>query len=251
MSSNYDVAGTIAYYQNLILYQYASAIRATGTIGVLADAAICDLVALQINDGFDINTAAGAQLDVLGEYIGLSRLVAIQPARNYFQMDDYQSPLTGPIGMTDYGNPNTNLGSTFYLYIFTDTSLNALTDDQYRFLLKLKIILNQLNQTMGNINSTLTDFFGNTLTCIDQADMTLTYFVAGQPTGNISLALQLGLLPKPMGVAISAVFDVADATKLFQFQSYLYDTGANIEFADYATGFNDKIILNYKDRVTV
>jgi hypothetical protein len=246
----YDVSGTIEYYKNLLLYQYNDKPRARETIGLLADAALCDLVVLEINDAFNIETAVGPQLDVLGEYIGFSRLVPISLPQPYFQFDDYITPIVSPVGFTDYTDSLINEDSVFYLYLFVNTSFNELTDVQYRYMLKLKIVLNTLFNSLSNIDKALFDFFGQSIYCFDQTDMTMNYFIQGAPTYLLQAAYDLNLLPKPMGVRISGVFSVPDATKIMKMARYEYDTGADIEFCNYATGFNDKSLLNYLDRVT-
>lgn len=245
----YDVESTIEYYVNLLLYQYSTKPKARETTALLSAQAICDLLVLQVNDAFTIDEAGGPQLDVLGEYIGFNRVVPVNIPQPYFELDDYVSPLVNPVGMTDYTDPTLNLGSVFYLYIFQNQNFSTLNDEQYRFMLKLKIILNGLYNSLANINKALTTFFGTSVICVDQADMTISYFIQGTPSYLLQLAVELHLLPKPMGVRISGVFAVTDATKIFQMQNYTFDTGADIEFADYQTGFNDKIILNYLNKV--
>lgn len=60
------------YYSNLLILQYHNKPKAKATIeattSLLPDGLIQDVI-----NGFDINTAVGDQLDLLGEYIGLSR----------------------------------------------------------------------------------------------------------------------------------------------------------------------------------
>lgn len=245
----YDVSGTIKYYTDLLLYQYNDKTRARGTIDLLAGAAVCDLVALQIQDAFDIETAEGPQLDILGEYIGFNRVVPIVVPRPYFQLTDYIAPITNPIGLTDYNDPTLNANSVFYLYIFQNTTFNSLSDDQYRFMLKLKIVLNKLFNSLENIDAALAEFFGSSVVCFDEASMSMTYFTQGTPAYLLQLAIELDLLPRPIGVRINGVFQVPDVTKIMKMADYTYDTGANIELANYSTGFNDKTMLVYSDRV--
>lgn len=200
---SYDVNGTIEYYKDLLLYQYNDKPRARATIGLLAAQAICDLLILEVNDAFALETAAGVQLDVIGEYVGINRL----------------------------------------------TNLGLLNDSDYRYLMTLKIILNNLDNTLQEINDSLFTFFGSDVICVDQADMSISYFIQGVATALILSAVYLGLLPKPMGVRISGVFLVPAADKVMKFMDYNFDTGADVEFADYTTGFNDKVILDYLDKV--
>lgn len=61
-------------YSNLIIFQYKTDIN-INTIELIANP-FCKLtnnILLQLNDAFNINTAIGQQLDILGQYIGLKR----------------------------------------------------------------------------------------------------------------------------------------------------------------------------------
>lgn len=245
----YDVNATLEYYADLLLYQYNDKPRARETIKLLVAQAICDHVTLYMNDAFDLETAEGPQLDILGEYIGFNRVIPIPIPQPYFQLDDYVTPVSSPVGFRDYLDPLVNETSVFYLYIFVNESFSTLNDSQYLFMLKLKIVLNNLFNSLANISEALLNFFGPDVICLDQADMTISYLVQNQPSYLLSLALNLDLLPKPMGVRISGVFLVTDTTKVFKFADYTYDTGADVELANYLTGFNDKLILNYLNKV--
>ena len=62
-----------AYYQNLLIMQYHDKERAQDTIGDLARETLSDMVWTSVRDAFDINTAVGVQLDLLGKYVGAYR----------------------------------------------------------------------------------------------------------------------------------------------------------------------------------
>ena len=61
------------YYRDLLILQYRNKTKARGTIGVLAELAIMDKLPLEVKDGFDIDTAEGVQLDILGKWVGIDR----------------------------------------------------------------------------------------------------------------------------------------------------------------------------------
>jgi hypothetical protein len=69
-----SVETAVKYYKDLVLYQYQSQPKAMATIELLIRTALCDLVPLQVQDGFDIENAEGVQLDLIGEYVGLKRM---------------------------------------------------------------------------------------------------------------------------------------------------------------------------------
>ena len=89
------------YYADLLILQYKTQPKARATIQALAKEVYGSGSLLDIVNGFNLDTAVGKQLDTLGKYIGLNRQVKV------------------------------NIGSS-------DT--NILTDEQYRILLKLKLV---------------------------------------------------------------------------------------------------------------
>jgi len=174
----FEIQEMILQYQDLMLNQYRNAPKASATIGLLVQKAIIDLVELEVQDAFNLDTAIGVQLDVLGLYIGFDRNVLIPLDRFFFKFTDYADPVSLYAGFTDYTDPNVNAGSSWYLYIFATEANTALDDDTYRTLLKLKVILNQSHNTLSEIASNLYQFFGTDIVCFDAADMTMSYAVA-------------------------------------------------------------------------
>jgi len=245
----YDIESTVQYYVDLLLFQYNQRPKARATIDLLVRNALCDLVPLYVQDAFDINTAVGPQLDILGEYIGFSRQVPIQIPQPYFQLDDYVFPLIEPVGFIDYTDETINDDSVFYLYIFQNTSFSTLTDEQYRFMLRLKAVLNLNPHTLKSINDAMDAFFGSTVAPFDQFDMSMSYILQGLPPYLLTLAVDLDLLPRPMAVRISGVFLIENVNRLFFYADYNFDTGVTEGFSDYLTGFNDRIFLNYQNRI--
>lgn len=243
-----DLETTIEYYKELLLYQYINATKARATIDTLIRQAVCDLLPIAVRDAFDIETAVGDQLDVLGEYIGFSRVVPIKIERDYFSLDDYVTPDTDAIGFTDYETTD-NSQASWYLYVFANNSWSTLEDSEYRLMLKLKAILNASQNTFSEIASLLYDFFGTQILFGDQLDMTISYFVLSDIERIITIAYDVGMLPKPMGVLISGVFSVAETDKVWGFTDYLYDTGYDTGFSNFESGFSDGILLNYLDKV--
>ena len=244
-----DVNATVLYYVDLLLFQYNQRPKARETIDLLVRQALCDLLPVDVSAAFDLDTAVGPQLDILGEYIGFSRQVPIQLPQPFFQLDDYTLPLIDPIGFRDYTDETINQNSVFYLYIFQNTSFSTLTDEHYRFMLRLKSLLNVNNNTLASINTAMDLFFDGAVSCFDQLDMSLSYLIQGVPSYLLQIAVDLDLLPRPMAVRISGVFLIPDVSKLFIYADYEFDNGADIGFSDYLTGFNDYHWLDYRDRI--
>lgn len=229
-----DTTSTIEYYQDLLLYQWINATNARGTIAALVDAAICDLVAKDMGDAFDIETSGGPQLDVLGEYIGFGRTIYGEITRDYLFLQSYTDPIPAElIGLTDYTDPTVNAGSSTWRYEFKNSALYELEDEEYRFLLNLKRSLNSLDNTLYSIETTLDTFFGEDIAVFDSKDMLISYYVSAVSSRFAQLAASQGLLPKPMGVGLSGIFSVPDARFVFGFQDSAIPNGNTTGFGDY------------------
>ena len=82
MSEN---ANLTEYYKDLLIIQYNDKTKARDTIGLLVGNEMIYDLAVAVRDGFDIDTAIGAQLDILGKYIGSDRIVTgTEFTRDYF-----------------------------------------------------------------------------------------------------------------------------------------------------------------------
>jgi len=246
-----DLETAIEYYKDLLISQYVDKTKARATIGVLVETALCGLLPMEISKGFSIDTAVGDQLDILGEYIGFSRRVVNEISRNWFQLVDYTTynPSTEYVGFTDYTDSDTNSDSQTYRYVYLASSFSDLTDDEYRYLLRFKIVLNNAGSSLYDIQNLLYDFFGTDVICFDLKNMTITYTVLESRSYFVLLAVTQGLLPKPMGVNLAGVFEVEDPEKLYGFQDYTFNAGNELGYSDYLTGFNGYQWFSYEDKI--
>lgn len=197
MSDQSDQA--IAYYTERLLYQYRKP-KAQATIANLANVAIAGLLPLQVQDAYDPDTAAGIQLDVIGKYVGLPRNIGDADPLPYFGFVRYSGVASNPNGFTSYLNAN-NAGVLFFRYSYFGTRNTDLSDDAYRFMMKLKIISNSNDGTLSSIQKLLNDLMPGLVSLIDNADMTLTYSVS--LSAPVSSTVIRPYLPKPMGVGVS------------------------------------------------
>ena len=238
---------TIEYYKDLLLYQYINLPKARAVIGLLVSQALVDLLPVEMSAAFDLETAVGPQLDIIGEYIGFDRNVKINVARDYFNLDNYVSYTSDPFGMTDYTQPDLNSNCSFYNYInsYSQASLN---DSEYRVLLKLKAAMNISNFSLYEIVEIMNDAFGIDVVVLDGCNMKMSYFVADSISRIATIARDEGLLPKPMGVGIAYLYSLIDPKKLWGFASYLRDTGATVGFSSYSA-WADAELLGYLDRI--
>jgi hypothetical protein len=244
-----ELETTIEYYKELLLYQYINQPKARATVGLLVSQALVDLLPKYLRESFDIETATGPQLDILGEYVGFNRVVKSLIPRRYFKLDDYESPLGNPAGFSDYTDRTINADGSMYDYFIARTSTYTLDDSEYRILLKLKICLNTSENTLYAINQLLYDFFGTDIILGDQRDMSFSYLINGTIARIIEIALNEGLLPKPMGVLISGVVSLTDPAKAWRLSDYTFDYQTTVGFSDYGAALPDSEMVDYVNRI--
>lgn len=217
-----DLETTIEYYKDLLLYQYINLPKARAHVGLLCSQALIDLLPIDFNNAFDLDTAVGDQLDILGEYIGFDRIVSIAPSRTYFTFNDIVSPTAGStIGFTSHNSATLNRNYYFYSYIQSGGIATALIDDEYRLLLKIKLVNNISQNSLYEITALLYEYFSTDIILIDQLDMSMSYFVKSNIENIITIAYNEGLIPKPMGVNISGIFIADDISLLWDLSSSL------------------------------
>lgn len=243
-----DLQTTKDYYVDLLLYQYNNKPKAKATIDLLVDAILVDLLPKDIETAFDLETAIGAQLDIIGEYIGLNRVINNTITRDYFTFEDEQNNASDLFGFTDYTNPLLNAEVVLNAYIDASRITSALNDLEYRILLKLKSIINRSNNSMYEISTILYGFFGTDIILYDQLDMSLFYFVKSSISKIILIAYEQKILPKPMGVQLS-IFSLDDPSLVWGFNDYQTESQFEIGFSDYIDGYSNAVLLNYNDRV--
>jgi hypothetical protein len=202
-----DLTPIIEAYQNLLIVQYANKPKARATIALFAQQLLANGIYWDVQDAFDIDTAVGKQLDILGKYIGVDRFFTGEnfPDDAFAFSDAQTSPLSESRGFIDAQN------SSFESGIFLGTQdviapHQAMDDATYRLILQLKIIQNNINCSTKIINETLYNYFGLNIYMTDNYDMSITYHALTEDTLTfLKLALQKQVLPRPMGVQIDVV----------------------------------------------
>lgn len=163
---------------------------------VLSAFAQIQKVALDLQDTtFDVDSAIGAQLDIVGLWVGISRQVDVEVLTTYFSFDTL--------------NAGFDQGIWFQTGDST-TGVVLLTDDIYRALIKAKIALN----TWDGTNSTLKGVFDALVAAYagsvalwvqDNLNKTITvntaaYLPTGAPDVLTALLTDNIFVVKPMGM---------------------------------------------------
>lgn len=143
---------------------------------------------------FDLDVAVGQQLDVIGEWVGISRFVRIRLTDIYFSMD-----------IVDLGFDE---GQWYSIYNSQYQTVE-LDDDRYRTLLRARIANNRWNGTVPGAYAVWETLFQDTgigLLIQDLQGMHMLIAFTGPVLDSITTSLMTGgyLDFKPAGVRIDA-----------------------------------------------
>lgn len=163
---------------------------------------------------YDLDVAAGVQLDAVGKWVGISRNLQVQLANVYFSWDD--TPLLG----WDSGSWKGDFDPT--------TGIVSLPDDAYRGLIRAKIAANQWDGSIGGAQAIWDMVFAGAQTIIlqDNQDMSMVIAFFGPPLTAIQQALLTGgYFPlKPAGVRINFYGVPANTGPLFAWDADVSST---------------------------
>ena len=197
----------ILYYLNLLIIQYRNLPKATQHIRTLVGQALIDLMPSILESSFDLETAEGAQLDILGEYIGISRRVKTFDADVTLNDDDYRIILK-------IKRSTNNMGSSFYdIQNFIETNLSGVIRAFDHKDMNISFYMNSIL-----ISSTLA-----------QAIITQIF------------------LPKPMGVGISSIVLIPSFDNIFAMADYSMGVTDEVGFNSYTSYDSTKRFLKYED----
>jgi len=161
---------SVDYYMSLLSSQYQNAPNQKAWLQTLL-IPFHDAAALlsQWSYEFDIDEAIGSQLDIIGQIVGASRVLAFQPAGGV-------SPI--------------------------------LNDSTYRILLKAKVAQNQWDGLIASVYPIWQTLFpGGTIIIQDNQNMTAVISLAGNFTSIIQdMILNDLIVPRPDGVMYTYVF---------------------------------------------
>lgn len=154
-----------------------------------------------LSESFDIDTATGEQLDILGAWIGRPRRI--------------ETPLTGVYFAWDSA-PGWESG-VWQGAFDPDSGLVDLPDDAYRLLLKAKIAANSWDGSVNSAYDIWSNIFDNDIILLiqDNQDMSIVIGIVGDSLSAVERSLLInGYIPlKPAGVEVQA-YALAE-TKLF------------------------------------
>lgn len=183
-----------AYYANLLIFQYLQKPKAYAQVKSSVLPLLMDKLPSKVQDAFNIVDAVGAQLDVLGKYVGVSRTGLTLNGLVRLEDDDYRKLIR--------------------LVVIKNNSGSSLSDIQSLLAANFPgEILVSDNQTMG-LNYVLLESLGT-------SDL-LEILVTGS------------YMPAPMGVQTSVTIVPSHQYPFFGFTTYAGDISPVSPFNSYA-----------------
>jgi len=171
----------INYYADLLILQYRDRPKAYATMQAVADPFVMDQLPAAVQSAFDINTAVGVQLDLLGKYAGVSRVVNTFNSGTVVLVDaDYRKLVQMKFALNSAGS-----------------SLEDIQELIFTFFNDALSVFDYANMRMSY------------------------YFNSSYGSAVLAEAFAVqGLLPKPMGVQLASLMYVATLTDIFGFGTY-------------------------------
>lgn len=203
-----DVMGDLNDYTSLITSEHCDKPRFMATIAAVVQPLVDQMNLLaSMPDKFDLDTAIGGQLDVMGLWVGVSRKILTPLTGIYFSFD------TDGVGF-DQGSWKGPFDP--------DTGQTAFDDDTYRLVIRAKIGANRWDGTLESSAAILNSIFGSDTHVFieDHQDMSMTIGIAGKVPSAVFLALLAGgYIPlKPEGVCVNyTMVTSVDSAPLFGF----------------------------------
>lgn len=217
-----EINDVIEDYINLLILQYRDKPNAVQQIKDYVSGVFSDGLVFDVRDGFNINTAVGKQLDILGKYIGADRSgeqFSVNLDQNLFSAVDSPAQLTA----TAFGTVTEAQFPLIDSHILNDNdyqTIQILNDDTYRFVLKLKIIQNSINHSEISIDAAMNDVFeGSLIPSGIDGQMVMIYIVQDDVLTSAETAFKKGVLPRPMTVGLLYLIKKPIDRNLFGFAS--------------------------------
>lgn len=188
----------LKYYSDLLIIQYRELPKARGTVQIFANSNLCDGLPIQLRTCFNLDTAVGAQLDIIGKIVGVPRnVLGLDLQHTFFQF-------------TRYGTANLTQGFGRYANVpyppalfrrYVNNATYSMTDFELRYSIRLKILFNNAGSGWANIINGLWAIFGDKV-LVQDGSSKVTYTVK-QPYYNVfAVASYLNIVPKSMGCAV-------------------------------------------------
>lgn len=201
----------IKYFINLLILQYRNKPKARATVETLTKTTLegnsGNIFPIEVQEAYDLDTATGKQLDVLGKYIGYDRLLPLA-IDNTFKYAEYDESIDPQEGYAEY-----EIDSVTYPYAeyrYSSYEYYNISDDTYRKLLKMIASLKGKSLSLGNIDDALS-VFNNEIYVVEK-DKELEYHISSTLYPILDTQDKLNIFfnkyfPKPMGCSMTVIRD--------------------------------------------
>ena len=144
-------------YAGYLIVQYHNKTKAIKTVKLFVNSSVCDGLPLELQNCFDLSTAVGAQLTLIGKIVGVPRnVIGLNLGYNFFNFTDYNgTPASN--GFTDYASQPDLSGIN--LLDYNDNFVYVMNDSDMRTVIKLAILQNSKALTFKNIKEGLWEYF--------------------------------------------------------------------------------------------
>ena len=196
----------ISYYQDLLELQYNGKPKARNHVRAICESLLADMILWKMQEQcMNVDVSIGVQLDIIGKWVGVDRYFkgsAYEGKRWYAYYDwneeDQPNGLQG--GLWDWNTENEQVPILTYDWIMTVK--NKINDNDFRFLIKLKIIKNETVLTCKNIDEQIKRAFDGIIRTVWGECLQLTYEYPSNRAAIMELAKKKNLLPHPCGVDV-------------------------------------------------
>lgn len=233
------------YYKRLVTSEYRSSSRFTAMVqkllsyGLDIDDSINNMIV-----AFEVDNASTAQLDILGQIVGVSRQLKFEPTAAAIGEVICPTPAemaSGEVYPIIYTPTPDKLASTQLLTGYPPAEMgdgNLLDDEVFRLMIKARIIQNTWKGTIGELYDLWDAVMGvnKKLSIEDLQDMSYNIVLQGDYTQlEEELIIHAYVIPKPEGVRINVLtFVSTDGLPLF---SYDYNT---MRYSGYGSHWAEK-----------
>lgn len=198
------------YFADLIILQYRYAPENRALIKKLVNLIFANNLALQIRDNtVDVDNSIGKQLDIVGKWVGVDRYYSGSTlwTKKYFALPSYSQIKTstytqyqgGFSNYTNFNEPGAFL--TYQNWQDVSSKVNALGDEYFKPLIRLKIIKNSINHTAKNIDEAIYNW-SNGLVYTTWDVMKIIYHYDSSYSAVMPIAKAKNALPKPTGCTV-------------------------------------------------
>lgn len=211
MDYNLELQNIKEWAKNLLIIQYSQSKKNRAFIDLLVDIIFANNLPLKIRDlCLNVEESIGAQLDIVGKWVGIDRYYnAIDLwEHTYTALVNYEN-ISSDIyeqwqgGFSTFENFDSQDGGflTWEAWQDTRTKVNAMGDEYFRSLIKLKIIKNSINHTCKNIDDAIWKWSNGQVYTTWQP-MEITYHYPSSYHNLMQLAIYKNVLPVPTGCTL-------------------------------------------------